>query len=214
VPWVAIWGVPPASVKLVAKSVVTDAVLGVVEPRGQGTAQSQPSSWSTFRLATLVVLAMTNGAVPVASVEVICPLKLPVVAANPPVKFGTPEKVGEPVKVPFKAPPPLSVFGPVEVKPELKETLELNVDVEFQVFVPVQMLFEPSREIFWLVTLSTLQIWTPIEFWRTNLYEEAPIQMLVPKGGRPAESKMMGSGLGVRPLESVNVERGVVVPAA
>ena len=114
----------------------------------------------------------------------------------------------------MSAPPPLSVLGPVEVKPELKDTLELKVDVEFQVLVPVQMLFEPSREIFWLVTLSTDQIWTPIEFCSTNLYEEAPIQMLVPNGGLPAESKMMGSGLGVRPLESVNVERGVVVPAA
>jgi hypothetical protein len=40
---------------------------------------------------------MTNGAVPVARVEVICPLKLPVVAENPPVKLGTPEKVGFPV---------------------------------------------------------------------------------------------------------------------
>ena len=46
-----------------------------------GEAQSPPSTWSTFKLETFVVLAIVNGAVPVASVLVITPLAETVVNA-------------------------------------------------------------------------------------------------------------------------------------
>src|SRR5882724_413563 len=72
-------------------SVVTAGVFGVVEPIAPGIAQSKPCTWSTLRFTTLVVDAMTNGAVPVASVEVSCPERVsePAESAGPvPVMAG------------------------------------------------------------------------------------------------------------------------------
>jgi hypothetical protein len=57
----------------VAVKVVNEPVLGVVEPIGPGEAKVAPLKLDAFRLATLVVLETTKGAVPVETVEVICP---------------------------------------------------------------------------------------------------------------------------------------------
>ena len=57
---------------------------GVPPPIGPGAAKVAPPNDDAFRLATFVVLATTSGAVPVASVEVIClvTLRPPVIASN------------------------------------------------------------------------------------------------------------------------------------
>ena len=64
-----------------AVSVVNAPLPGVVPPIAPGDAKVAPLRLEAFRLATLVVLATTNGAVPVASVDVICPVALSVVNA-------------------------------------------------------------------------------------------------------------------------------------
>lgn len=61
------------------ESVVKAPDEGVVEPIGPGDAKVAPFNDEAFKLATFVVEAMTSGAVPVASVEVICPEALIVV---------------------------------------------------------------------------------------------------------------------------------------
>lgn len=60
---------------------VNAPVLAVVPPMGPGEANVAPLKLEAFRLATFVVLTTENGAVPIASVEVICP-----VASTGPVK--------------------------------------------------------------------------------------------------------------------------------
>lgn len=57
----------------VAVKVVNEPVLGVVDPIGPGEAKVAPLRLEAFKLATLVVLATTKGAVPVETVDVICP---------------------------------------------------------------------------------------------------------------------------------------------
>jgi hypothetical protein len=148
--------VTPSRIKTGVVTVVAATVFGVVEPSAQGTAHVQPTRAETFRFATCVVEATTNGAVPVETVEIIWPENVPVVAVKPPEKLGTPENVGEPVKVPAKLPPPFRIFGPLLVKPALKNVGPLNVDVDSQVFVPVQTLFEASSERFDDVMLSSV----------------------------------------------------------
>jgi hypothetical protein len=64
--------------------VVKAPVPGVVLPIGPGAAKVAPFRELALRLATLVVEAITNGAVPVARVEVICPLAEMVVNAPDP----------------------------------------------------------------------------------------------------------------------------------
>jgi hypothetical protein len=53
--------------------VVNAAVPGVLPPIAPGEAKVAPLNEDAFRLATLVVDEITIGAVPVATVEVICP---------------------------------------------------------------------------------------------------------------------------------------------
>jgi hypothetical protein len=65
-----------------ALSVVNAPVDGVVEPTAPGDAKVEPPNDDAFRLGTFVVDAMTSGAVPVASVDVICPVADIVVAAT------------------------------------------------------------------------------------------------------------------------------------
>lgn len=85
--------VPVASVEVicpVAENVVNAPVFGVVPPIAPGTAIVAPFREEAFRFATFVVLAMDNGAVPVASEEVICLVKLSVpVCVLFPVKANT-----------------------------------------------------------------------------------------------------------------------------
>lgn len=71
----------PSVVTPVLLSVVNAPVLGVPEPIGPGAAKVAPFSELAFKLATFVVEAITNGAVPVETVEVICPEALTVVNA-------------------------------------------------------------------------------------------------------------------------------------
>lgn len=66
-------------------TVVNVAAAGVVDPSAAGLAQSDPSSKSALRFVTLVVLAIVNGAVPVARVEVMIPLADRVVMLVAPV---------------------------------------------------------------------------------------------------------------------------------
>jgi hypothetical protein len=74
----------PRVVTPVEDSVVKAPVPGVVLPIGPGAAKVAPFRELALRLATLVVEATTNGAVPVARVEVICPLAEMVVKAPVP----------------------------------------------------------------------------------------------------------------------------------
>lgn len=70
-------GAPVTSVDVncpLALMVVNAPVPGVPLPIGPGAANVAPASDDAFKFGTLVVLAITNGAVPVASVEVICEL--------------------------------------------------------------------------------------------------------------------------------------------
>ena len=53
---------------------VNVALDAVVEPITPGAANVAPFNEEAFKLATLVVDAITNGAVPVATVDVICPV--------------------------------------------------------------------------------------------------------------------------------------------
>ena len=92
---------------------MADTAAGVVEPNAAGDAQSAPSNESTLRLATLVVEAMTKGAVPVANVDVIAPVALKVL--NAPV-----DAVVAPIVVALIVPPviaaeELSVFVAIAV---------------------------------------------------------------------------------------------------
>ena len=100
VPCTAVCAVEVPNIKLVALSVVKTPLFGEVEPIIPGTSQVKPSNWLTFRLATRSFEATTNGGVePVgATVEVITPENVPVVALKPPAKFGVPENVGDPLK--------------------------------------------------------------------------------------------------------------------
>ena len=66
-----------------APIVVKDPVLEVVDPMAPGLANDAPLSELAFRLGTFVVDAITRGAVPVATLEVIAPLTFIVV--NDPV---------------------------------------------------------------------------------------------------------------------------------
>lgn len=59
--------------------VVNAPLPGVVPPIAPGDAKVAPLKLEAFRLATLVVLATENGAVPVARVETICSPVLTVV---------------------------------------------------------------------------------------------------------------------------------------
>lgn len=76
--------VPVASVLViapVAESVVKAPVDGVPPPTAPGAANVAPLKLEALRFATLVVDAILKGAVPVASVLVICPVALSVVNA-------------------------------------------------------------------------------------------------------------------------------------
>ena len=87
--------------------VVKAPVLGVVLPIGPGEANVAPFRVAEFRFATFVVDATENGAVPVARVEVICPValivvKAPVLAVPAPiVAFTAPLKEVNAVKFPL-----------------------------------------------------------------------------------------------------------------
>ena len=200
--WPAV-GVPvivtPSRIKIGVVTVVAATVFGVVEPSAQGTAHVQPTRAETFRFATCVVEATMNGAVPVVTVEVIWPENVPVVAVKPPEKFGVPENVGEPVKVPAKLPPPLRMFGPLLVKPALKNVGPLNVDVDSQVFVPVQTLFDASRERFDDVMLSSVHKVTALGSVSRNLYADEPRKTSM----RPDESATTGLVFGTIPAGSL-----------
>ncbi len=77
--------VPVASVEViapVAEMVVKAPVLGVPPPMAPGAANVAPLSEEALRLATLVVDATTKGAVPVANVDVSCPVRLCVMPAT------------------------------------------------------------------------------------------------------------------------------------
>ena len=81
------------SVVFEATSVVNDPVLAVVDPMAPGLAKVAPLSELAFRLGMLVVDAITSGAVPVATLEVITPLtptlvKDPVLAVVDPMAPG------------------------------------------------------------------------------------------------------------------------------
>ena len=74
-------------------SVVNAPVEGVVPPIAPGAANVAPLREDALRFGTLVVEAMTRGAVPVAWVEVICPVaeivvNAPVEGAVPPIAGG------------------------------------------------------------------------------------------------------------------------------
>jgi hypothetical protein len=85
---------PPLAVcSPVDPSVVKDPAAAVVPPMAPGIAIVAPFRVAAFRLATLVVEDTANGAVPVASVLVICPVALivlnaPVDAVVPPIGPG------------------------------------------------------------------------------------------------------------------------------
>jgi hypothetical protein len=64
-------GAVPAAI--VDSTVVNLPVLAVVEPSAPGAANVEPFNELAFKLATLVVDATINGAVPIAIVDVICP---------------------------------------------------------------------------------------------------------------------------------------------
>lgn len=70
-----------AVISPLALIVVKAPVLGVPEPMAPGDAKVAPLKLEALRLATLVVEAITKGAVPVDKVEVIWPLALMVVKA-------------------------------------------------------------------------------------------------------------------------------------
>jgi hypothetical protein len=81
----------------------------VVLPIEPGDAKVAPLSDDAFRLATFVVEATTNGAVPVVSVDVICPLaetvvNAPVEAVEAPIAM-----LFNPVEVTVPTPVPLTV---------------------------------------------------------------------------------------------------------
>jgi hypothetical protein len=59
-----------ASNDVLEVSVVNPPVFGVVDPMVPGMAHVPPSNWDTFRLPTTVVDVTTNGAVPIATVDV------------------------------------------------------------------------------------------------------------------------------------------------
>lgn len=72
---------------VVALKVVKAPVLGVPLPIAPGAAKVAPLSEDAFKFATLVVLETTSGAVPVAIVDVSCPLTLKLVPVAAPM-FG------------------------------------------------------------------------------------------------------------------------------
>ena len=98
---------PPLRVMLLLVArVVNEPVLAVVPPIAPGLANVAPVRELAFKLGTLVVLAMTRGAVPVATVLVITPLapilvNNPVLAVVPPIAPGL-AKVAPPNKLAFK----------------------------------------------------------------------------------------------------------------
>jgi hypothetical protein len=71
---------------LVAESVVNAPAAAVVPPIAPGEAHVCPSNWETFRFGTTVVLVIAKGAVPIAKVDVICP----VAETVPKATFGVP----------------------------------------------------------------------------------------------------------------------------
>ena len=65
---------PPMAIDVLTVSVVDVMATGVPVPiAAPGLAQSPPSIWSAFRLATFVVEAIVSGAVPVETVDVMTP---------------------------------------------------------------------------------------------------------------------------------------------
>lgn len=74
---------------------------GVVPPIVPGAAKVVPLSVEAFKLATLVVEATENGAVPVTNVDVIWPVADMVVAATDPATV-PPMAPGEAIVAPFK----------------------------------------------------------------------------------------------------------------
>lgn len=157
----------PTLNEVLACSVVKMAVFGVVEPIAQGIAQVQPLSSAALRLFTCVVDATTNGDVPVATVDVSCPEKDPVVAVKPAAKLGVPLNVGEPSQLPLSVPPPFSVFGPLDDRPLLNVALEPNVTAPLKLWVPDQVLLSESK--------AMLLTWMP-----STVHKSDPVEQLVP----------------------------------
>ena len=114
----------PRSVReVLAVKVVNVPAAAVPPPIVPGVAKVAPLSEDAFKLATFVVDAITNGAVPVARVDVICPVAEIVV--NFPV-----EAVSVPIAVPFI---------PVAVVLKLPAVI-------VRLFAPVLIEEEPSPE--------------------------------------------------------------------
>lgn len=128
-------------------AVVAAMVLGVVEPSGQGMANVQPPIELAFRLGTLVVLLMTKGGVPVATVMVSWPESVALVPVRPPLKVGVPLNVGEPPNVPAIDPPVVMMDGPLDVKPLFIVTPLLKVVAALKVLVPDHVLFPAKIEL-------------------------------------------------------------------
>ena len=128
---------------LLALRFVKAPVDGVVLPIAPGALKVAPFNDEALRLATLVVLLITNGAVPVATVEVNCPLTLRLVPVAVPITGVT--RVGdvakttlpEPVVVVVpKTPAAVFVTMPEVLKPE-KVMVPLEVTPVAATIAPV-----------------------------------------------------------------------------
>ena len=131
---------------------VNEPEAGVVLPIAAGAAQSAPSNKSALKFDTLVVLAITKGAVPVETVEVICPDACTVVNAPeagvvaPTVPFKAPENLFEVKVVPSNVksassvnrPPVLAYVTRPAVSPEsvIEAAVSEDSDIELGTRLP------------------------------------------------------------------------------
>jgi hypothetical protein len=113
----------------VEDNVVKAPVLGVPLPMGPGAAKVAPLSDEAFKFATFVVEVTTNGAVPVARVEVICPEAfIVVIPDNAPALIINPFIVSTlvgPLNAPAEVIVPVlvvEIFPGVVIFPEVKVT--------------------------------------------------------------------------------------------